>query len=47
MSVEEVQRQTGFPLVIPDEVPTTPRPSAAELEVLRTRVDSVGALRKA
>ncbi len=45
VSVADVQRQTGFPLVIPDEVPTTPLPTSRELDVLRSRVDWVGALR--
>ena len=45
VSVEEVQRQTGFPLIVPPVVPTTERPSAEELKVLRERVDWVGALR--
>lgn len=45
VSVDEVIRQTGFPLLIPAEVPTTALPTPAELEVLRTRVDWVGALR--
>lgn len=45
VSVDEVQRQTGFPLIIPPRVPTTELPSAQELRVLRERVDWVGALR--
>jgi len=43
--VGEVQSATGFPLVIPDEVPETPLPTDEELAVLRTRVDPTGALR--
>jgi len=45
VSVDDVQRQTGFPLVVPAEVPTTALPSDEELRVLRERVDWVGALR--
>ena len=45
VSVADVQRETGFPLLIPDDVPTTPLPTSRELEVLRSRVDWVGALR--
>ena len=45
VSVLDVQRATGFPLLIPASVPTTELPSAEELKVLRERVDWVGALR--
>ena len=45
VTVGEVQSATGFPLVIPDEVPETPLPTDEELAVLRTRVDPTGALR--
>ena len=33
---------TGFPLVIPDEVPVTRPPAAAELDLIRTRLDPGG-----
>ncbi len=45
VTLEQVQDQTGFELLVPPQVPTTPPPSAAELEVLRTRVDPEGLLR--
>ncbi len=45
VSVDEVLRQTGFPLILPSVVPSTELPTAAELKVLRERVDWVGALR--
>ncbi|MBX9607174.1 MAG: hypothetical protein K2Y51_13200 [Gammaproteobacteria bacterium] len=45
VSVEQVVQATGFPLLVPDEVPVTMAPSAEELRVLRERVDWVGALR--
>lgn len=45
VTVDEVRRQTGFDLLIPDAVGTTAPPSAAELDVLRTRVDPQGLLR--
>lgn len=45
VSLEQVQDQTGFPLIVPPVVPTTELPSKAELQVLRERVDWVGALR--
>ena len=46
VSVDEVQEKTGFPLVIPAQVPTTELPTAEELAVLRTRVDRAGTLRR-
>lgn len=45
VTVEEVRANTGFALDIPDDVPTTPRPTAAQLEIIRTRADRRGALR--
>ncbi|HKV53174.1 MAG TPA: CoA-transferase [Candidatus Binataceae bacterium] len=45
VTVEMVQRSTGFELVIPDSVPTTDGPTPDELQVLRTRVDLAGRLR--
>jgi glutaconate CoA-transferase subunit B len=46
VSVDEVQAKTGFPLVIPGQVPTTELPTAEELAVLRNRVDRAGTLRR-
>lgn len=46
VTVDEVQSQTGFPLVVPDRVATTPPPTQEELHVLRTRVDRTGVLRR-
>ena len=46
VSVDEVQEKTGFPLVIPEQVPTTELPTAEELAVLRNRVDRAGTLRR-
>jgi glutaconate CoA-transferase, subunit B len=45
ITVDEVQDNTGFELLIPDAVPSTDPPSVAELDVLRTRVDPDGLLR--
>ena len=42
--VEQVQEQTGFPLLIPDPVPTTIPPTTEELALLRQRVDPHGRL---
>ena len=45
VQLDEVLRQTGFPLIVPDVIPTTELPSPEALQVLRERVDWVGALR--
>jgi len=39
VTVAEVTGATGFPLVIPDSVPHTREPSAAELALIRDRLD--------
>lgn len=46
VSVEEVVAQTGFELEVPDGVPTTPEPTAEQLQLLRTRIDVDGLLRR-
>jgi glutaconate CoA-transferase, subunit B len=46
VTVEQVVAATGFALVVPDRVPVTEAPSAAELDVLRRRVDPHGLLRR-
>jgi glutaconate CoA-transferase subunit B len=46
VSVGDVVGTTGFDLVIPESVPQTEAPTAAELNVLRTRIDVRGALRR-
>ena len=43
VEVGDVVAATGFPLVIPDEVPVTRSPTAAELDLIRTRLDPGGA----
>ena len=45
VTVDEVQSNTGFELLIPDEVPQTALPTEEELSILRTRVDRTGLLR--
>lgn len=45
VSVERVKQETGFEFVMPATVPATAAPNAAELEVLRSRVDPAGRLR--
>jgi acyl CoA:acetate/3-ketoacid CoA transferase beta subunit len=42
VEVSEVVAATGFPLVIPDEVPVTRAPTAAELGLIRDRLDPTG-----
>jgi len=43
VEVGEVVAATGFPLAVPDEVPVTRWPTAAELDLIRTRLDPDGA----
>jgi glutaconate CoA-transferase, subunit B len=45
-TVKDVIDNTGFELVIPEKVPTTTPPTDWELEMLRTRVDRDGQLKK-
>lgn len=40
--LEELVANTGFPLHIPNEVPTTPLPTAEELRLLREEIDPKG-----
>jgi acyl CoA:acetate/3-ketoacid CoA transferase beta subunit len=42
VEVGDVLAATGFPLVIPDEVPVTRPPTATELDLIRTRLDPGG-----
>jgi glutaconate CoA-transferase subunit B len=42
---EEVVERTGFDIIVPSGVPTTVGPTPEELVLLRTRVDTQGALR--
>jgi acyl CoA:acetate/3-ketoacid CoA transferase beta subunit len=43
VEVGEVVAATGFPLTVPDRVPVTRAPTAAELDLIRTRLDPGGA----
>jgi glutaconate CoA-transferase subunit B len=45
-SAGEVAERTGFALGSTDGVPTTPLPTPTELELLRTRIDPDGLLRR-
>ncbi len=46
VSVDDVKKNTGFDLVIPSQVPTTEPPTPEQLQVLRTRIDAQGVLRR-
>jgi glutaconate CoA-transferase subunit B len=46
VTVDQVQKQTGFELLIDGTPPATLMPSAEELRVLREQVDSTGVLRE-
>jgi glutaconate CoA-transferase subunit B len=45
VTIEQVQKQTGFELVVDGTPPMTSMPSAEELRMLREKVDSTGVLR--
>ncbi|MBI3068995.1 MAG: hypothetical protein HYY79_09040 [Betaproteobacteria bacterium] len=45
-SVDQVVKNTGFELIIPDEIPVTEPPTPDELRLLRKRIDVEGVLRK-
>lgn len=45
VTVDDVRAATGFTLTTADDVPVTVEPTVAELELLRTRIDTRGALR--
>jgi len=42
VSVDEVMGATGFPLVVPDEVPTSRLPTPEELKLIREVIDPDG-----
>ena len=43
---EEVIENTGFELIVPEKVPTTPPPTKEEIALIRTKIDREGELRK-
>jgi glutaconate CoA-transferase, subunit B len=45
VSVRDVIERTGFELIVPKDVPETPKPTVHELEILRMRIDIAGNLR--
>jgi glutaconate CoA-transferase subunit B len=46
VSIEDVKANTGFELIIPDDVPETEPPTKKELEIIRTRIDLTGILKE-
>jgi glutaconate CoA-transferase, subunit B len=46
ITVEQVVENTGFEVIVPNEVPLTPAPTEEELEILRNRIDIDGMLRQ-
>ena len=46
VEVADVIEATGFPLAVPEQVPVTRAPTAAELDLIRTRLDPAGAREK-
>jgi len=46
MTVEQVLDNTGFDLIVPRNIETTPAPYLDEMDLLRTRIDPQGHLRK-
>jgi glutaconate CoA-transferase subunit B len=46
-TVDEVLENTGFEVIVPDDVPETEPPQPEELELLRTVIDVQGLLREA
>ena len=45
VTVDDVVQNTGFELIMPEQVPTTPPPTEEELDVLRNEIDTLGFLR--
>lgn len=45
-TVEDVVKNTGFDLILPEEIPVTKPPMEKEIHLLRTEVDRLGVLRK-
>ncbi len=46
VAIEQVQKATGFELLVDGTPPVTPMPTAQELRVLRENVDQTGVLRE-
>lgn len=46
VTLEQIVENTGFELVIPEQLDITPPPTDSELDILRNRIDPKGVLRK-
>ena len=46
VTVDKVLENTGFDLIVPERVERTPEPTDEEIQLLRTRIDPKGVLRK-
>ena len=46
ITVEQVLASTGFTPAVPDDVPTTAPPTAEQIQLLRSRIDVEGVLRR-
>jgi glutaconate CoA-transferase subunit B len=46
VTVEQVLDSTGFKPLVPADVPVTPEPTAAQVALLRSRIDAAGVLRR-
>ena len=45
VTLQEIVDNTGFELIVPDEVPATPPPTPDEMRLLRQEIDPTGILR--
>ena len=45
-TVEEVQKATGFPLVVQGKVAATIEPTAEQLRIIREEIDTQGVLQR-
>ena len=46
VSVNDVVENTGFELIVPENVPQTEAPTEAQIQILRNRIDVEGILRR-
>ncbi|MDB9823266.1 hypothetical protein OAC89_06175 [Deltaproteobacteria bacterium] len=45
-SVDDVVSNTGFEIILPEDIPATTEPTDEELDILRNQVDRDGVLKK-
>ena len=46
VNINEIIDNTGFDVIIPDKLETTMTPTELEIQILRTRIDPKGVLRR-